>query len=156
MRPVREENSAIDGKLVKAYWTKVPADQFRTEAFRVFPTFESPEAWKVGKTKMMKKTGEVYDIGAHMATIKDIALKNKPNSLNDTDVSEMDKYEILRMFVKFELSVVGSQNESASSTAKKRMKAIFQHIGQEIKNSQRFKSSATYAGVEEEEEEEED
>ncbi|EJK60201.1 hypothetical protein THAOC_19495 [Thalassiosira oceanica] len=142
MRPVREENSAIDGKLVKTYWQRVPADQFKMEAFRVFPTFESPEAWKAGKTKMLKKTGEVYDIGAHMNTIKEIADKTKPNSLNDTDVSEMEKYDILRMFVKFEQSVVGSQNESASSTAKKRMKAIFQHIGREIKNSQRFKSKA--------------
>ena len=156
MRPVREENSAIDGKLVKAYWTKVPADQFRTEAFRVFPTFKSPEAWNVGKTKIMRKSGQVYDIGAHMALIEAIAKKEKPNSLNDTDVSEMEKYDILRMFVKIEQSVVGEQIESASSMAKKRMKAVFQIIGQEIKDARRFKSSATYAGVGDEEEEEDD
>ena len=76
----------------------------------------------------------------------------KPNSLNDTDVSEMGKYDILRMFVKFEQSVVGEQNVSASSAAKKRMKAIFKQIGQDIKGSKRFKSSATYSGVEVDEE----
>ena len=122
----------------------------------MFPTFKSPEAWNVGKTKIMRKSGQVYDIGAHMALIEAIAKKEKPNSLNDTDVSEMEKYDILRMFVKIEQSVVGEQIESASSMAKKRMKAVFQIIGQEIKDARRFKSSATYAGVGDEEEEEDD
>ena len=75
MRPNQDEHTAIGKMLVKAYWQRVSAEQFKTEAFRVFPTSESAEAWKVGKTKMLKNSGEVYDIGAHITKLKDIAEK---------------------------------------------------------------------------------
>lgn len=106
----------LDKMLTKDYWKKsVATTIMKADIFRVFPDFESEQAWKVGKTEMMKPTGEVYDFGAHTAKIKKIEedfrrgkdKDGKPpeNTINDVDLTGMRKYEIYQVFIKHEQSL---------------------------------------------------
>ncbi|KAL7541570.1 hypothetical protein ACHAWF_006970, partial [Thalassiosira exigua] len=76
LREDRELTAHTDKILNKRRWNKVPAEDFKTALFHVFPVFESDAAWKASKSSIMKKTGEKYDLGQHIELIKKIAKVN--------------------------------------------------------------------------------
>ena len=98
----------VEKVATKSHFTKVQAKTFHTEIEKVLPFLKPEELLqpdpkapgtkkKKTKTKLME-TGGV--IGTHLALIKSIAKKEVPNTLNDTDLSDMDYNEVLAEFVK--------------------------------------------------------
>ena len=142
----REVMQLIKQMLTKTYWKdKVPTPMMKTDIFRVFPEFESPAAWEVGKTRMMQPTGEKFDFGAHTELIKKIAKKEVENTLNDTDLSNLTENDILKMFVRYDRSVAHESAAENDRTDKAKLQKIFKIFGTTPSTRKRFTAESTYA-----------
>ena len=152
MQSQREEMNLVRKMWIKGYFGKLPANDFKTELFRVIPSFETNATWQAGKTKIMKADQTETDLGLYLSKIKDNAKKisnGKANEIGDnlgleiTDSMTSDDY--LKHFIRFDQSIIQEREESVATKRRTKLKAVFKHIGTEISAQKRFTSEETYA-----------
>ena len=137
----------VETMLTKVRWSNVPAGDFKTDLFRVFPAFECDATWQATKTKIMKKTGEEYDLGQHIELIRKIAKGESENTIDDTDIEGMTEDEIKRHFVKAGESSTEAASESMAAENKKKLRSVFELFGTELADKKRYDCERTYASI---------
>ena len=113
--------------------------------FRVVPAFECDATWQATKTKIMKKTGEKYDLGQHIELIKKIAKGESENTIDDTDLEGMMEDEIKRHFVKAGESSTEVASKSMAAEKKKKLRSVFELFGTELADRKRNDCERIYA-----------
>merc|ERR1711862_571914 len=152
MNDQRGEMDLIGKMLVKGYFGAIRAIDFKTELFRVIPSFKTDATWQAGKSKIMKADKSATDLGAYLVKIKDNAKKiekGKANEIEDDlglEITEsMTSDDYLRHFIKFDQSVIQERAETEATKQRTKLKVVFKHVGTELSTQKRFTSEETYA-----------
>mmetsp|Transcript_976 Transcript_976/g.2263 ORF Transcript_976/g.2263 Transcript_976/m.2263 type:complete len:350 (+) Transcript_976:155-1204(+) len=165
MRDDRAEMALIAEMLKKKYWRNLAAADFKVELFRVLPSFRSDDTWRATKTQILKKDSPT-DLGKYLDLIESNAKKidkGKVEEISDTLGVEIedgitgDEYK--KLIVKHDQSIIQERQVSDATKHRRRLRAVFKHVGTELSTKKRFTSEATYSLMAEKvaaEEEEED
>jgi len=125
--------------LKKSYCQAIKVDNFHKELELVLPCFYNDDVKKTKKTTITNsKSEEKYNLGFHLQKIKGMAFNGKPNTLNDTDISNMDTLQILETFIKADDSPHFAAVKKGVEETQMKVKGVFNIIGSEICELKRY------------------